>query len=188
MDPLGRGLSVADAAGKLHRFDATGSAVRPAVAAARPLLHLACPSSSARLVAAADFGFVGAVDPFGRWLWQDMPVVHVGSIACSGDGQVVVAASYSEGVRRYDGSGRQLPLIPTPEPCRFAALTYSGGRLLAAGVFGGVHGLDMLGTILWEHRADQPVIGLGLTPFGDRAVVALADGRVTGLDLGRSLG
>src|SRR5215204_5218599 len=54
-----------------------GSAL--AVAAARPLLHLACPSSSARLFAAADFGFVGAVDPFGRWLWQDMPVVHVGS-------------------------------------------------------------------------------------------------------------
>src|SRR5581483_10946888 len=139
------------------------------------------------LLAASDFGLVGGLDALGRWLWQDAPVVHLGGLACSGDGQAVAVACFSDGVRRYDAAGRPQPAVPTPEPCRLVAATYGGGRLVAGGVFGGVHGLDAAGTVLWESKCDQPVVGLGLAPLGGRAVVALADGRVLGLDTGRAL-
>ena len=114
--------------------------------------------------------------------------MHLGSLTCSGNGQMVAVSCFSDGVRRYDGTGKPQPVLPTPEPCRFAAMTYSGKSILTAGVFGGVRGLDMDARILFEHRADQAVVGLGLMPLGERAVMALADGRVIGLDLGAAPG
>jgi hypothetical protein len=187
MDPLGRGLAVADAGSRLHLFDPAGNATRAPLTVPRPLVHLQFAQAAPVLVAAADFGLLGALDPLGRWRWQDAPVVHVGSISSSGDGQDVAVSCFSDGVRRYDASGRALPAVPTPEPCRFVAATFAGGRLLVGGVFGGIHALDVDGKILWEHRSDQPLIGLGLLPLGDRAFAALADGRVMSLDLGRTL-
>ncbi len=187
LDPLGRGLAVADAGNRLHLFDPTGNAIRPTLDVPRPIVHLLVPPAAAILLAASDFGLIGALDSLGRWLWQDVPVVHLGGLAASGDAQMIAVSCFSEGVRRYSGAGRPLPVLPTPEPCRLVALTYGGNRALVAGVFGGVHGVDGGGKILWEYRTDQPVVGLGLTPQGDRAVIALADGRIEGLDLGASL-
>ena len=91
-----------------------------------------------------------------------------------GDGRSAAKANLRSTTRRS---------LPTPEPCRLVALTYGGSRALVAGVFGGVHGLDADGKILWEHRTDQPVVGAGLAPQGDWAVIALADGRIIGLDV-----
>jgi hypothetical protein len=144
------------------------------------------PAAAPVLLAASDFGLIGALDTLGRWIWRDMPVVHLGGLACSADAQMVAVSCFSEGVRCYTGAGRPQPVLPTPEPCRLAALTYGGGRAVVAGVFGGVHGLDGNGTILAEHRTDQPVVGLGLAPQGDWAAIALADGRICGLELGKS--
>jgi hypothetical protein len=187
LDPFGRGLAVADAAGRLHLFDPAGNPTLSPIVTPRPLVHLLVPPAAPIVLAAADFGFVGAVDAHGRWLWQDVPIVHLGGLACSGDGQTVAVSCFSEGVRRFDAAGRSQPVLPTPEPCRFVALTYGGSRSLVAGVFGGIHSLDAAGAIVWEHRAPQPVVGAGLTPLGDRAVVALADGQVLAFDLDRKL-
>ncbi|HEX4591254.1 MAG TPA: hypothetical protein VH120_15060 [Gemmataceae bacterium] len=187
IDPLGRGLAVADAGGRLLLLDATGNRLRPPIETPRPLVHLLVPPAAPMLLVASDFGLVGGVDSHGRWLWQDTPIVHLGGLASSGDGQTVAASCFSEGVRRYNGSGRPQPVLPTPEPCRLVMLTYGGGRALVAGVFGGVHLLDGDGKVLFDYRTDQPVVGAGLAPQGDQAVIALADGRVLGLELaGRS--
>jgi hypothetical protein len=186
MDPLGRGLAVADIGCRLHWFDPAGNPARPALDVQRPLVHLLIPPAAPVLLAASDFGLIGAIDSLGRWLWQDAPVVHLGGLACSGDAQTVAVSCFSDGVRRYTGVGRPQPVLSTPEPCRLTALTYGGSRALVAGVFGGVHGLDGSGRILADHRSDQPVVGIALAPRGDRSVIALADGQICGLDMGES--
>jgi hypothetical protein len=182
VDPLGRGMAVADAGSRLHLLDPAGNASRPPLSVPRPLVHLLVTPGAPILLAASDFALVGALDPIGRWLWQDAPIVHLGGLAASGDGQTVAVGCFSEGVRRYDGAGRQQQAISTPDPARLVALTYGGNHLMVAGAFGGVHGLDADAIVTWEHRTDQPVVGLGLAPHGDRAVIALADGRVIGLE------
>src|SRR2546421_318633 len=63
IDPLGRGLAMADAGGRLHLFDPAGNPTRPPLEVPRPIVHLQFPPAAAVLLAAADFGFVGALDP-----------------------------------------------------------------------------------------------------------------------------
>jgi hypothetical protein len=187
-DPLGRGLAVADAAGRLHFFDPAGHALGPPLATPRPLVHLQFAPSAPTLLAAADFGLVTALDPrSGRWLWQDVPVVHLGALAVS-DGPTLAVGCFSEGVRRYGPTGQHLPTIATPEPCRFVGVTFDGRFLLSGGVFGAVHVLNAEGAVFFEHHFNQPPVALALAPLGDWAALALADGLVLGLDLGKTLG
>jgi hypothetical protein len=189
MDPLGRGLAAADAGGHVHLFDPGGNLLEPAILAPRPLVHLVIPPAAAFLLAASDFGLVAALDArVGRWTWQDAPVVHLGALAAAGDGHVIAMSCFSEGIRRYNAAGHHLPALPTPEPCRLLAATYTGRHFLTGGVFGAVHGLNAEGAVCGEHRFEQPLAALALAPRGDWAAVALADGQVLGLDVGEALG
>lgn len=184
IDSLGTALAVADEDGRLHLFDAAGLALGPPVPTPRPAAHLAFLPGQAVLVAAGDFGWIAAFDLRGkRWLWQDSPVVHLGDLACSGDGSTVAVACYSEGLRRYDAAGRPRPPLPTPEPARLASATYAGDSYLVGSVFGTVYGLDAEGQVRSNRRMEPAPVGLALAPRGEAAVVALADGRLMGLDL-----
>lgn len=187
IDPLGRGLAVADAGHKLRFIDAAGHESRAPIETSRPLVHLAYSPSSAVLFAAADFGLLGAIDSMGRWLWQDAPVVHIGGIACSGDGQLLTAGCFSEGVRRYDGAGQPQPVLPTPEPCRMVALTYDGNFAVIVDTNGAVLALNSAGKALWRLANDPPVTGFGLAPLGDYLVLAHSSGRIVGLDISDAL-
>jgi hypothetical protein len=163
--------------------------LEPSAEAARPLVHVLIPPAFPFVLAAADFGLIGGLDArAGRWVWQDVPVVHLGALAAAGDGSVVATSCFSEGVRRYGADGHPHTTLLTPEPCQRVATTYAGKHFLTAGVFGALHGLDGDGAIRCEYRCDQPVVGLGLAPLGDWAAVALADGRVLGLDVAGALG
>lgn len=187
IDPLGRGLAVADTSHRLRFFDAEGHETRAAIETSRTLVHLVFSPSSAVLFAAADFGLLGAIDSVGRWLWQDAPVVHIGGIACSGDGKLLAASCFSEGIRRYDGAGQPQPVLPTPQPCRAVALTYDGKFAVIADTNGTVLALNASGKTLWQLADDQPVIDFGLAPLGDYLVVAHSDGRIVALDISDAL-
>src|SRR5207248_11415913 len=98
MDTLGRGLSAADARGQLHLFDAAGRPVGPPRQTSRPLLHLLFALTAPTLLVASDFGLVAALDVrSGQWLWQDVPVVHLGALA-AGDGPTAAVSCFSEGI------------------------------------------------------------------------------------------
>jgi hypothetical protein len=181
-DAFGQLLAVADRGACLHVFDAGGRTWHE-VASPRSLHHLTFVPELPVLVAASDFALVTAFDLARRdWTWKDAPVVHVGALVASGAGNVGVAC-YSEGVRRYHPDGRPDGAAATPEPCRLAALSYSGRHLLTASGSDAVHGLDWDGTARLTHRFGQPVVALTLSALGDAAAVALSDGRVVGVEL-----
>jgi hypothetical protein len=182
LDALGRAVAVADTAGRVHLFGAGGRRPWPAVAAARPLCHLAFAPAAPVLFGTADYGLVTALDVGQRrWTWQDAPVVHLGGLAAAVHPAAAVVSCYSEGLRRYSPAGDQLPPVRTPEPCRHVATDAAGRRFLTGGVSGGVHLLRDDGSADVAERMDQPVAGLALAARAECAVVALTDGRVIGL-------
>jgi hypothetical protein len=186
LDLFGQYLAVADAQGHVHVFDRLGRSVCQ-LTNPRPLQYLTFVPEAPYLLGSADFGLVACFDLTGHAVWHDGPVVHVGSLAVSGDGSRILLGCFSEGLRGYTLTGRKLERLGAPEPCRLAALTYDGRYTLVAGMGPRLFLLDRAGRTLATHELDQPAVGLALDALGDRAAVALGDGRVLDLDLREAL-
>jgi hypothetical protein len=182
LDPFGRCLAVADAGGNLSLFDRRGRQLSR-VQTPRPLCHLAFVPEAPRLLGGADLGLLACFDPAGDCLWREGLVAHIGALAVTGDGSRIALACFSEGLRFYSLAGRKEGSFAPPEPCRLVALTYDGGRLLAGGLGNRLWLLTREGGMLETLTLDGPAAGLALAPLGEWAAVALADGRILGLDL-----
>lgn len=182
LDPFGQYLAVADAGGRLHVFDRLGRRTST-TECQRPLHHLAFVPAAPFLVGCADFGLVACFDLAGKCVWRVGLVSHAGSLAVSGDGGVILAACFSEGLQRYDLAGRSQGRWNVGEPCRLAALTFDGTWALTAGLGHRLLLLDRTGRVHARHELEQPAVGLTLGPLGEAAYVALADGRVIGLEI-----
>ncbi len=183
LDHLGHGLAVADEAGGLHVFDSTGRELWRA-STPRPLVHLAFVPEAPALVGSAEFGLVCAFDRAGHCLWREGLVVHVGSLAVSGDGGRIVLACFTEGLCYYSLASPHQQRHPEAGHCRLAAVGYLGAPILTAGMENslslhrGNGGRD-------ELILSGPPVALGLSALGERAVVALGNGKVVGVEIER---
>jgi hypothetical protein len=188
IDSHGRCVAVADAGNKLHLFDKSGRPIGSLLATPRPLYHLHFLATEPLLIGAADFGLLTALDlRTMRWTWQDNPVIHLGDLTGSADGQTIAVSCFSEGVRRYDPLSKSMAILPTPEPCRYVGMSNGGRHFLVGTIVSSLIALDDSGRVCFDQRFDQPVAGVALSPLADTGIVALADGRVLGLDLRNDL-
>jgi hypothetical protein len=182
LDPFGQYLAVADARGYLHLFDRSGRALFQ-VSNPRPLHHLAFVPAAPRLVGSADYGLVACFDPAGHCVWRDGLVAHVGALTVRGDGEQILLACYTEGLQRYSLTGRNQGRVAVGDPCYLASLSFEGSLTLAAGLSSRLLLLDRNLETLCTQPLDKPAVAIGLSALGDRAVVALPDGRVLGLEV-----
>jgi hypothetical protein len=182
LDPFGQCLAVADARGNLTLFDRDARQLAR-VQTPRPLCHLAFVPEVPRLLGCADLGLLACFDPSGRCLWREGLAAHIGALAVSGDGGRIALACFSEGLRFYGLTGRKEGGVAPPEPCRLAALTYDGARLLVGGLGNRLLLLDREARTLDAVTLDGPAVALALAALGEWGAVALADGRVLGLSL-----
>jgi hypothetical protein len=182
VDPFARRLAVSDNKGGLFLFDRDGQLLWDSPQP-RPLHHLAFVPEVPFLLGAADFGLVVCLDAAtGQLLWRDGLAAHCGALAASGDGSWIVLACFSDGLRRYDRGGAR-GHITTTEPCRLAAVSFGGQRVLVAGRGNRLLLLDHHGHVQGIHLLERPAIALALAALGERAVLALTDGGVLALDL-----
>jgi hypothetical protein len=149
----------------------------------RPLHHLTFIPSAACLVGSADYGLVACFDLTGQWRWRDGLVAHTGSLTVSGDGSQIVLACFSEGLLRYELTGKKLGRIPCAEPCRLASLSFDGRLILVGGLGPHLLLLDREGQTLRTQRLERPAVALALGPLGDKAYVALAEGAILCYDI-----
>lgn len=181
MEPLGRCVAVADAGSTLHLMDASGRTMWKA-ATPRPLHHLAFVPEKPVLVGAADFGLLLCFGATGECLWRDGLVAHVGSLTVSGDGSCVLLACFSDGLYRYSTDGPQQQRITLDSPCRLAALSYAGDRLLTADRPQRLCLRDRKGEIGDQMNVDAPVAAVALSALADFAVAGLANGAILRFD------
>jgi hypothetical protein len=181
MDPFGQYLAVAAANGGLYLFDNHGGMVAQA-STPRPMQHLAFVPEKPVLIASADFGLAACFDLAGKCLWRDGLVAHIGSIATSGDGQTIALACFSEGVCVYSLEKPTQRKLPQAAPCRLAALTYTGDGILTAGLDRRLHLGDRDGAVRDSFAPDGSPVGLVFGALGLFAAVALAEGKILGLD------
>lgn len=185
LDPFGQYLAVADASGNLYVLNRRGRPVAQSQSP-RPLHFLAFVPEAPAVVGAADYGLVASFDLKGRCAWRDGLVANVGSLATSGDGGRVLLACFSEGLCSYALSGPPPARLAQTEPCRLAALTFDGGRVLAVSLSHRLLLLDREGRTVSVQSVEKPPCAVALDPLGHTAVAALADRRLVCLDLRRA--
>jgi hypothetical protein len=139
-------------------------------------------AEKAALVGSADFGLVACFDAAGRVLWRDGLVAHVGSLAASGDGGAIVLACFTEGLCCYGLERPRPERLPQAAPCRLATVSYTGDLLLTAGLEDRLFLRQRDGAVRDELALGGAPADLALGPLGEYAAVALADGRLLGLD------
>jgi hypothetical protein len=183
LDPFGRCLAVSDVKDGLFVFNRDGRLLWEAHHP-RPLHHLAFVPEVPLLLGASDFGLVVCLDAVtGQLVWRDGLPAHCGALATGADGERVVLACFSDGLRRYGRTAGAKGHVTTREPCRLAALSFDGRLALVAGRANRLLLLDMQGKVLGIHLLERPAVALALAALAERAVVALADGGVLALDL-----
>lgn len=182
IDTFGQQVAVADEAGGVHVFNRTGQLLWRATAA-RPLLHLAFVPEAPALVGSADFGLVCTFDFTGRCLWRDGLVVHIGSLAVSGDGGRILLACFTDGLCCYTlGQPRQTRL-PRAAPSRLVAMAYRGERTVTAGLGNELTLRGADGEILDALSLPSSPVALAVEPLGDAVVAALAGGSLVRVEL-----
>ena len=170
LDPFAKCLAVAGD-GWIRLIDDSGRLLAEPIATARPLYRLTFVPAAPVLLGAADFGLITSFDlPSGAVRWHDNPVIHIGDLRSSGDGGVVAAACFSDGVRRYDSDGRPLATLATAR---------IGIARIATE--------EDAGIVRFDQPFEHGLTGLQLAPLGDAGIVALDDGRVLALDLSSEL-
>jgi len=182
LDAFGQYLAVSDSQGGLHLYDRQGQIIWQ-VQTARPLHHLTFAPESPHLLGSADFGLVACFDLAGKCVWRDGLVAHCGSLATSANGDRIVLACFTEGLRCYSLKGKNVGRLPASEACRLAALTFDGRLMLAAGLANDLLLIDREGRTLCRHPLETQAVALAVGALGSFAAVALANGTINGLGL-----
>jgi hypothetical protein len=177
VDPLGQYVAAADTGGGLSLFTRKGRLVWK-VQTPRGLRHLAFVAEAPFLIGCSDFGLVACFDAAGRMVWRDGLVAHVGSLAVNGDGSTIALACFSDGLYRYAVKEARPRRQALPDPCSLAVLSYDGRLVLVTGLSTRLVLLDASGRVRGEHSLEAPAVALALSPLADRAVAAMASGRV----------
>jgi hypothetical protein len=163
--------------GGLHLFDYEGQPLWR-IACPRPLRFLSFVPEASVVIGSADFGLVVCCGAAGGLLWRDVPVAHTGALAASGDGSVIALACYSDGLCCYGLRQSRPRSLRATAPCRLADVTYDGRTFLTTGLDDRICLRDANGSARAEWTLPARPVTLSLAPLGDRAVVALPDGKI----------
>ena len=185
--PLGARLAVADEAGGVFVFDREGREVWRATAA-RPLTRLAFVPEASALIGAAEFGLVCVFDGAGTCTWRDGLVAHVGSLAVSGTGDLILLACFNEGLCTYALDRPRSQRLPPSPPVRLAAMDYRGEIIVAVSLDGDLVRCGADGTKQLELSLPANPVALCVEALGGAAVVAMADGTLVRVEMGEAQG
>jgi hypothetical protein len=150
----------------------------------RPAHFLAFVPGTTTLIAAADLGWVGAFDlEIGDWIWRDAPVVSFGGLAVAGDGEPVLLACFSEGLRGYHKDGKPWQFDDPAPLCRNLAVSYDASLLVTVQMDGVINGQSMDLKQRFSYKPESSIVAMSLAALGDVLWIAQSDRTIVALSL-----
>lgn len=153
----------------------------------RPLAHLVFLDEHPLLVGSTDDGNISTFDLTGRLVWQRPTAYRVQGLTASGSGEWILAPAQQHGLARMRYDGRRHTVWPFAEGIDRAGVCEDGSLVLAALGSGRIELLDERQAVRWSMAVDEPVVGVALDPLARRGWLALAGGKLLGLDICREL-
>ena len=184
MDPYGQYILVSLAEAGNVIYDANKRKVAQ-FESIRPLTHIRFVVTEPTLIAAADHGLLCCMSLQGERLWEEKIWSNVGSIAISGDGELIYVAAFSHGVQVFDGDGDSIGSYIVEGTVQQIAASYEPYRVVAATLERHLYLLDPDGEMLWAAETPTDVRQLACDPLGEFVVCGFTDGHVVGLDWSR---
>jgi hypothetical protein len=134
------------------------------------------------LVAVTEFGMLVSLDFQGESLWQQQLFAHVGDLSITGDGQKILLASYTHGIKCHDEHGSQIGSYQMGGTIFKVSSSYDGRRMAAATTEHFFYYMNSDGQILWRTILPEDVCRLHCDPLGTAVVVGLQSGRIARLE------
>lgn len=184
MDPFGQYVLVSLAEAGNVIYDANKRKVAQ-FESIRPLSHVRFVVTEPTLVAAANHGLLCCMSLQGERLWEEKIWSNVGSIAITGDGELIYVAAFAHGVQVFDGDGDAIGSYVVEGTVKQIAASYEPHRVVAATLERHLYLLDPDGEMLWTAQTPDDVKQLACDPLGEFVVCGFADGHVVGLDWSR---
>lgn len=151
----------------------------------RPLSHLQFIVTEPTLIAAADHGLLCCMSLKGERLWEEKIWSNVGSLAITGDGELVYLAAYAHGIQVFDGDGDSVGSYVVDGTVKRIAASYEPYRIVASTLEQHLYLLDPDGEMLWATKTPEELASLVCDPLGELVVCGFSDGHVVGLDWSR---
>ncbi|SFI90693.1 WD40 repeat domain-containing protein [Planctomicrobium piriforme] len=148
----------------------------------RPLSFLNFCSTEALLFGAAEHGLLCCHNLAGAEVWQQRNWANVGKLCMTGEGDLLYAASFAQGVQVYDGDGASVGSYLLEGTVHRADVSFEPERVIASTIERSLFWLDADGDQLWSTTLDDNVIDVACDPLGEYALIGLAEKGIHRLD------
>ena len=178
MAPYGSHIAFATDSSRIHVITSDRREVST-IEVRRPIEHLRFLSTSAALIAAAEFGELSCYDLQGRQQWSEPQVSNIGDIAVSEGGRRLFLAAFNHGVLVCDESGDQLGTFAIDGiPCRVSCSAVQR-RVAVMTLEHRIFWLNFEGAVQWAVDLSlDPPQHIAVSPLGDQLIIATQSGCV----------
>ena len=179
--PFGNYLAVALANGSNRVYDAHKRPVGR-FDTIRPLSFLQFLATEPTILGAAEYGLLCCHELDGVEIWSEKLWSSVGDVSVSGDGQTIYLASFTHGIKIFDGDGNHRgSYVVEGTPNRIAA-SFAPKRLVVTTLERQLYWLDSDGELLWAAHPPDDICCLGCDPLGNGIICGFNSGRLIRLD------
>jgi hypothetical protein len=152
----------------------------------RPLARLEFLVHEPWILGIADYGLLCCHTLQGDLRWQQQLWTNAGDLAATGNCEMVLVASFSHGIQRFDDRGRNIGSYQLEGTASRIATSFVPHRITASTLERDLYWLDADGNMLWAATLPEDVSRLACDPLGEGLICGLQSGRVLRLDWQKS--
>lgn len=144
----------------------------------RPLIELEFLVGKPALVGIADYGLICCHDFRGEQIWQEKLWANAGDFCTSGDGKIILLASFSHGLQRYDRSGNNVGSYQLEGTVNRVSCSFDGLAMTASTVEGYLYWISSEGDLIWGGQAPEPIAKIICDPLGTGIYCGFESGKI----------